>query len=337
MASNTGPLRFNLERTLVAGNVLHRVTDESSVQSVQRVLTALLPHFDFYCKQGPRYPGPLPVSLDFSGIEKVKSMEYFACEKNDGERLCCCFVRINGYKVSLALTRRGDIIALSPASRLPRAIFNGTVVDAELATSKAGSQQQVVTFFDALCVAGANVEDKAFVDRIGALNHIMYSYFSEPSDPVAYRIKPFFRVKTQFKEFLEYYYDAQDAHPLDGIIFVPNEQPIKYGRDTSLFKWKSPMHHTIDFVLDRHGAMDLFVYDRGRLIKVAQATNANNVELAGKVVECQFVTPTLWKIVKERPDKMRGNDLTTYQSTLATISQDITMRVLFSALVAAKA
>ena len=270
----------------------------------------------------PRFPGPNPVSLERSHLAGLQPARYWVCEKTDGTRyaLMCCMYR--GHRLAVLLDRKLAAYVL-PLRRVPKALFQGSVLDGELAWNKLHGQFQFMVF-DAVMVAGIPVFHKPFSHRLADARLALRDYALDPRDPVHVRVKGFDRLAAlaEFRGRL----DAIRRHfDIDGVVLTPEDGDVVYGRHMRMFKLKAfggQQAHTVDFLAGDGDALQVF--DAGRHVRVGTLQPGPGVPV-GSIVECTFVGGDRWAMAGIRTDKTTANDMFTYRKTMLNISEALTL------------
>lgn len=307
----------------IGSHVLHRVTGADATAILKKLhdLTGT-----------PKFPGPNPISLERKDLLKLQQKQYYACEKTDGVRHAFFACTHKGHNVAVILDRRLSMWLL-PLRGLPRAAFQGTVLDGEIALNMRNSSEEDAAWwqflvFDAVWVSGVPVFSLRFMDRIHAARKMAGAYKESPDDPLKVRVKNFVDMAAPGSA------DALRAHlamasgffACDGIVFTPDDE-VTYGRHMDMFKFKDSSKHTVDFlVLDAAGALG--VWDPaskshasvGRLLK-----SAGRLPPRGAVVECSLrcARSKTWTVIMQRLDKNEANDMLTFQKTLVNIRENL--------------
>ena len=274
-----------------------------------------------------RFPGPLPVSLERADLYKLKEQEYVACEKTDGARFALVCLVYGGLKIVVLVGRNGSV-ALFPLKHVPRAMFQGTVLDGELAIDKSTGAFAFV-IFDAVVVSGVSVGHATLCERLRAVKAALTHYRPDPADPAGLVVKSYvsMRVPMLVKSHLD---ASAQRFDVDGVIFTPMNEPVVYGRHRGLFKLKTK--HTVDFVLDGRG--NLSVYDKHRrdhvVVGALAACTDDRVAINRPVVECAHTgggdpSVTTWTLVTAREDKTTANDMETFQRTMLNMRESLSL------------
>lgn len=151
----------------------------------------------------------------------------------------------------------------------------------------------------------------------------------------------------------------------DGLIFMPINEKVKFGKHTGLYKWKD--QHTIDVMVERRAKRDhngdrlwnIYILDNKTLISASDASNpvirvGNDEERStchlvdnlamysiqnspNLIIECSIEvdqashTLRLYPI-RHRPDKTHPNSVTTIDSTIRNVMEHVHIEHLITAL-----
>ncbi len=280
-----------------------------------------------------RLPGPNPVSLERAHFAKLRSAEYVVSEKTDGVRfVLTCFVH-DGIKIVAIMDRAANVYLL-PLRKVPRVLFQGTLIDGELAWNKKTEKFAFVAF-DAVALSGVTVGHTNLYDRVIALKKAFEMYVPHPDDPASFEIKSFVPLKlsAMIEPFLR---EANARYDVDGVILTPTHDPVRYGRHFGLFKMKTKGRHTVDFKCDTQGILS--VYDPATSHHVAVGQLVVGIPDEESIVECSHmgagdVDIKYWKLENVRKDKTTANDVLTYEKTMLNMRENVTLRDLQNALV----
>lgn len=301
------------------GLVLDRLDDEP----VRQQLSATMRDMANDDAPGPRYPGPNPVSLDRSHFPILRASPYYICEKTDGVRyaLVCCLAAdgTGAVRKMCVLVDRALTAFLLPLRKVPKAMFQGTLLDGELVHNKRSGEWEYLVF-DAVCVSGVPVLDSTLVGRLEAVHHALRVYRRDPADPVVLKQKPFFSAR-RFGEFETHLSRVSHEYDIDGVILTPAVPAVTYGRHMQMFKVKRHADHTVDFLVAQDG-MSLAVFDRGVHKTVGHLDRA---AAPGAIVECSRVGEGVWTVVRVRTDKSTANDAFTYNKTMLNMRERLTV------------
>ena len=328
--------------------VLHRVTDRAVLSRVHATMRDLANDGSARA----RYPGPNPVSLEASRLPGLSAQTYVVCEKTDGVRyaLVCCTCTLGnaaaggkpgrqpgrqpggqpggqpgrqpggqpGGQVNVcALVDRALTVYLLPLAHVPRAMFQGTLMDGELVRNKVtGAWEYLV--FDAVCISGVPVLEGTLEARMDGVRRALAVYRASPGDPVLVRAKSFYSSFDQFEQHLAL---IGANYEVDGLILTPAAPPVVYGRHMDMFKVKLSNRHTIDFLVGGDG-VSLRVFDAGAHTAVGTLASAAT---PGTIVECSLVGGDTWAVVGVRTDKTTANDMFTFQKTMLNIRENLSV------------
>ena len=313
-----------------AGLRLRKITDAASLAAVRAAVRDL--SRDDATR--PRFPGPNPVSLDTGHFARLKAEPYYVCEKTDGVRhAMVCFEAPDpttglgrGTVNMCALVDRALTAYLLPLGGLPKAMFQGSLLDGELAWNAADERWEYLVF-DAVCVSGVPVLEGDLVRRLEAVRCALRVYREVAGDPVSVRAKPFFSA-TRFEEFEEYLAVARTRYAVDGLILTPALPPAVYGRHAGMFKVKFDSKHTVDFLVAEDGR-GLRVFEAGTHVTVGALHPSTASVAPGSVAECALhggaagAAAGQWGMVMIRRDKTTANDMFTYQKTMLNIREGL--------------
>lgn len=307
------------ETLVINGNnfPMHRLTGEAASDVVKQLM-----HLGMDDHKFPRLPGPNPVSIERKDFEKLKTKKYAIAEKTDGVRFIMMFTRLFDFKVCTIIDR-SMAAYLVPLKSIPRVLFQGTLLDGELTVDKHG--RKCFILFDAVVVSGVTVSQLDLGSRIIAMRRGLKDFKIHPNDPVELRMKAWSELsdvnaaKTKISE-------AEKIYHTDGVVCIPKDDPVIYGRNFDFFKLKPKGTHTVDFILmDNNGTIGVYDPRSKRDVAIGKVSCTYQ---AGVVVECEIVD-NVWKVVCVRTDKNQSNDMLTYEKTLLNIRENIKLHELF--------
>ncbi len=302
----------------------HCVQDPAtrSVLDAVRKLSLMSPTAPF------KYPGPLPVSLERADVSRMKTQDYVVCEKTDGARFALvCLVHAvsdgSNLKIVALVGRKGDVY-LFPLQHVPKAMYQGTVLDGELAFDKhAGRFTYVI--FDALTVSGVSVGHLPLYDRLRVTHEALTHYKAHPKDPATVMIKSY--VSLRAPALVRQHLDSVAARfDVDGVVFTPTRDEVRFGRHRGLFKLKTK--HTVDFLVGRDGELQVFDHARRSHVSVGKLMGPSPG--VGAIVECTHMglgdpAMDLWTLLHVRSDKTTANDVETYERTMLNMRENLTL------------
>lgn len=273
--------------------------------------------------EAPRFPGPSPVSLERAQLPALvaRAGETWLCEKTDGTRYAFAALTYAGRRV-VALIDRALAVWLCPLRGLPRAAFQGTLLDGELAWNKRAKTWTYLAF-DALCLSGIPVFHAPFSARIRYLHRALAPALvaADPADPCVLRVKEFVPA-SDWEGCLAHAARAAQYYDCDGLVFTPDPDAVRFGRHMRMYKWKDPAKHTVDFLVGPGGTLG--VYDaRARAHTTVGRLVGGAAGPPGTIAECAHVSADVWRLVHVRGDKKTANDHFTYTKTMNNIREKL--------------
>lgn len=262
------------------------------------------------------FPCPQPSSLERKDLSAIRD-GYWVSSKFDGERR---IVVINGSGAT-SHRRNGEICKI--IAKFPRFAYRLTIFDCELV----GSVHHVI---DCFACNGNDIHNLPYSARRNAANDVIEKMIIGKSE---------FSLKAVFPVSLaKNIYNPDES---DGLIFTPENHPVKYGTDDKLFKWKPLTKHTVDFKVIFHSRVNLDkkwisylepARDRGYdLLIKGDGQNTficwepeeifGTVD-SGTIVEC-FFDSGHWRPMRVRDDKIEPNSLFVFRRTLTCIKENI--------------
>lgn len=269
-----------------------------------------------------KFPGPNPVSLDTSHFPTLAAEPYYACEKTDGVRMllvCCRHAGVN----LVALVDRAMTWYLFPLQLVPKAMYQGTLLDGELAWNKATKAWEYLVF-DAVTVSAIPVTSCTLPQRLAAVHRALQGkYKPVAQDPALLRIKTFVPCSKP-DDVSSHLCRAKLTYDVDGLILTPARAPVVYGRHNGMFKLKFGSRHTVDFLVAPNGK-DLLVFDAGQHTAVGRLSGCAYLK-PGCIAECvphSTADFAEWDVVTVRTDKTTANDMFTYRKTLLNMREKL--------------
>ncbi|AGE56250.1 mRNA-capping enzyme (mRNA guanylyltransferase) [Paramecium bursaria Chlorella virus NE-JV-1] len=271
-----------------------------------------------------RLPAPNPVSIERADIKKLKTKKYVIAEKTDGVRFVMFCTVLDDLKICSIVDRAGSVFLL-PLRRIPRVLFQGSIVDGELTVDKQGVSTFVI--FDAVVVSGITISHLNLADRLVYTSRAFKEFRADPKDPAAIVFKKWILLDAiDAKERLA---KAEKKFMCDGVVLMPVDSAVVYGRHFEMYKLKPSGTHTVDFiVMDARGTIGVYDYDNKQNVAICYIDMTEKLFLIGTIVECSYEHGT-WKALHARIDKNQANDLLTYQKTLRNIAENISVDELF--------
>eukprot|EP00854_Cymbomonas_tetramitiformis_P020835 gene20835-24976_t len=177
--------------------------------------------------------------------------------------------------------------------------------------------------FDVLLYTGKNVMQETLIKRLD-LAKTIYNQIRDCSH---------FSIHT--KDFLEldkFNNDTEYPFKTDGLIFTPINEPIAFGTNYSLYKWKDGLENTIDFYIDER--FQMFLLNKSQLYLTKETIHDEDIRNTKIpfpcIVECRWHSLYTWNIIKQRIDKDHPNSVYTFSKTMKNIEEDIKIHDLFN-------
>lgn len=218
------------------------------------------------------FPGSQPVSFQHSDIEeKLKSQDYYVCEKTDGLRTLMFIVLnpVTGEQGCFMIDRENNYYLVN-GFRFPRlphkrkeelleSLQDGTLVDGELVIQRnpmTKIQELRYLMFDCLAINGRSLIQSPTSSRLAHLGKEFFKPY--------YDLRSFYPGKCNTFPFklsmkhMDFSYDlikvanslSKLPHMSDGLIFTPvRTQYAIGGKDSLLLKWKPEQENSVDFKL----------------------------------------------------------------------------------------
>ena len=258
----------------------------------------------------PIFPGPQPTSIARGHLPLLKQNQYFVCEKTDGTRYGLICFMFEGKKMCMLVNRALDMYLMT--LNMPRTAYKGTFLDGELVKLKDGTWNFVV--YDGVIISGQQIGGLILEDRLGICNKFAAGILRTAKDLVKHiYVKKFWNI-----ENLDNLLSHEFPYETDGLVFTPNQEPIRVGTHDTLFKWKPRDKNTIDFQVK---GKRLFVQEKGLLVYECDIDQEYPDDT---IVECKYI-PNIrkWVPIGVRTDKHHPNNRRTFYKTLENIREDI--------------
>lgn len=235
-----------------------------------------------------RFTGAQPVSIERRHLRRLLEKPYAVCEKTDGTRSFLIREDDEPYLINRALVKTPVKV------RVPKQTYlDGEVIDGAFVV------------YDAMMIDSEDLCQMNLTDRMEHARRL---------------IKKIPLVKGAFRLVAKNHVPLADISTLDpckpgvdGLIFTPIDEPVRFGTHETLFKWKPLEHITVDFMYDREGFL---------CTQAGAVSKAKFQAPVGSIVECAFKNGQ-WALVKIRTDKNYANNKRTYERTLVNIREGI--------------
>lgn len=223
-------------------------------------------------KPSKTFPGSQPVSFQHSDIdEKLKSQDYYVCEKTDGLRVLMFIILnpVTGQQGCFMIDRENNYYLVNGFRfpRLPRkkkeelleTLQDGTLIDGELViqTNPVTKVQELrYLMFDCMAINGRSLIQSPTSSRLAHLGKDFFKPYYDLRSFYPDNCNTFpFKLSMKHMDFsyeLVKVANSLDklAHMSDGLIFTPVRAPYAAGgKDSFLLKWKPEQENSIDFKL----------------------------------------------------------------------------------------
>lgn len=268
------------------------------------------------------FPGPQPTSIERQHFSCLRNKKYHVCDKTDGVRYAFICCTIDDKKVASVIDRslKAHLLKL----RIPRECAKGTVLDGEIIQRTDGAW--IFLVYDCVAMCGVPVNTNTFSERLAYTDTFIDTYKKTDSDALLFLKKDIFPL-----ENLNAFLDQNRPYKTDGIILIPDDDPVRVNTHPFYFKLKNGHENTVDFAVNKNGT--LFLQSKGELKKTMNCIkdgSARDVPLdirigdeAYAIIECRFVKDKEWTFVCARPDKNLPNSLYTHKKTMINIKENI--------------
>ena len=281
------------------------------------------------------FPGAQPVAVEIKDIKaKLQNEKYMVCEKSDGERGVLLLLNLNNKPMCFMINRNNDIFFLDLSFK--KEIYEGTVLDGEIIKTKNGTWNYLM--HDCMIYNGTNFMEKPHLLRYACIiDLICKRYVNKETDCVNLKTKLFYVYGPKIETTWDHI-NKTTENKIDGLIFTPVYQPIKFGRDYNLLKWKELETITIDFLIRNvKNKINLYGIRKNKLyIFTSFGKDHTNYDIIydflgendNVIVECKC-NSNLFIPYKIRKDKNKPNGEITINNTLLNIKEAITIKELF--------
>lgn len=286
------------------------------------------------------FPGPQPVAVEKKNFEEMSKKEYVICEKTDGERHILILINIDNKPMCFITNRNSEFFFL-PFS-FKKEVFEGTIFDGELI--KNNNEEWNYIIHDCMCYNGQDYKIKNHILRYAAIiDFITLRYVVKSTDCFNIKTKIFYKYGPLISETWEHIVKTSE-NKIDGLIFTPVNEPIKFGRQWDLLKWKEPGNNTIDLLVKKIGKK-INLYGVKKQVNYIYKTftesdknfsfvenfcvlNAIDCKLKeGVIIEFKYsIIDELFKPYRVRSDKSYPNSQITIDNTVKNITEAIQIK-----------
>jgi hypothetical protein len=281
------------------------------------------------------FPGPQPVAVEKKDFGTLIKNQYMVCEKTDGERHVLILIKLDSKPMAFLLSRNGSIYFLNISCK--KEVWEGSIFDGELVQTKKDEWHYLIHD----CMA---YNSRSFMEHPHHLRYacimdfITKRYTPKESDAFDIKTKLFYVYGDRLAETWQHIVKTTE-NKIDGLILTPVRHPIIFGRDFSLFKWKNPEDHTMDFLVKLvQKKYNLYYYRKSQnviyktfghrdanypVIKTFVESNSLDV-VKGVIIEFKYSMETeVFKPYRIRLDKDKPNGELTIQNTFKNIEESI--------------
>jgi len=291
------------------------------------------------------FPGPQPVALERKNFPLKES--YMVCEKTDGERAILLLLQINNKPMCFIINRKNEIYFMDLSFK--KEVFEGSIFDGELIKTK-GSDKSEPTWnyliHDCMTYNGTSFLESSHRLRYACvIDFILKRYNNRSEDPFNIKTKLFYEYGPEILKTWEHIKKTTENN-IDGLILTPVNNPIIFGRDNTLFKWKED--NTIDFLVKEmipekgRTKINLHYYKKSLVIyKTFKANTKEYKEIiefvgdsdikAGIIIEFKISNKDIETLIpyRIRMDKHQPNGEITVVNTLKNVKENITVEELW--------
>lgn len=273
------------------------------------------------------FPGPQPVSIERKDFETLRKEKYVVCAKTDGERyfLYCTTIPVTferkkciKIKICVLVSRNFDFYIVTQKFINEKIYTKDTLLDGEIIDNK-------FVIHDSIILSGDNVKETNWENRWTKCNEFLNNFYKQnETNTFEIHLKKFYHLNSigsLFDEIKELKIKS------DGVVFYPMDLPVKYKTQYTLFKWKPPGNHTIDFKIVKSGTIyELFVFHKGHDKKFSEIPESRLFMLgqvkSDIIVEFEVRKKDFFP-VKIRTDKTRSNSYLTATKTILNARENI--------------
>ena len=288
------------------------------------------------------FPGAQPVTVERKNFETIKKEKYMICEKSDGERAVLILININDKPMCFIINRNNELYFMDFSFK--KEVFEGSIFDGEIIKTKKtadseGSWNYLI--HDCMVYNGTSFMKISHCLRYACVvDFITKRYINKLTDCFNIKTKLFYNYSDLIAKTWEHICKNTE-NEIDGLIFTPINEPIKFGRQYSLLKWKEPGNHTMDLLVKKmYKKINLYGYKKSGnyIFKTFSVESTNGMELIkycttnrildnlkeGIIIEFKYSFENdLFTPYRIRLDKIHPNGEITIINTLKNIEESI--------------
>lgn len=293
------------------------------------------------------FPGGHPVSMDRTNLDFLRLRPYRVSWKADGCRYMMYVQDADNVFFlarSLMLYKVDGKLAFPKITNLNENITD-TLLDGEMVLdNENGNKVPRYLIYDIISLNGNNdIRCKDFDYRCKIIRDVVVAarFKAKSKNIIPATGEPFKIFDKGFYglEHTKKTLDLKVLHEKDGLIFQPADLPYTSGTCLEILKWKPPHLNSIDFKLSiqeerKTGCLPekvAFLYVSNKpepfsKFRVGRGDSGYG-QYNNKIVECVVAENNgrrIWKILKERVDKLHPNSYETARATLESINNPVT-------------
>ena len=282
------------------------------------------------------FPGAQPVTVERKNFETLKKEKYMICEKSDGERAVLILININDKPMCFIINRNNELYFMDFSFK--KEVFEGSIFDGEIIKTKKtadseGSWNYLI--HDCMVYNGTSFMKISHCLRYACVvDFITKRYINKLTDCFNIKTKLFYKYGNDLNKTWEHINKTTENN-IDGLIFTPINEHIKFGRDYTLLKWKE--EHTVDFSVRKIGVKINLYYIKNKGIQIYKVLSkgTENYELILKfltendllkkdvIIEFKIPYSGYFTPYRLRLDKDKPNGEITVINTLKNIEENI--------------
>ena len=287
------------------------------------------------------FPGAQPVTVERKNFETIKKEKYMICEKSDGERAVLILININDKPMCFIINRNNELYFMDFSFK--KEVFEGSIFDGEIIKTKKTAESEGswnYLIHDCMVYNGSSFMEISHRLRYACVvDFITKRYINKPTDCFNIKTKLFYKYGPELVKTWEHI-NKTSENKIDGLIFTPINEHIKFGRDYTLLKWKE--EHTVDFSVKKIGIKINLYYIKNKGTQVFKVLSkgtenydlilkyltendllkrekdAKDVIIEFKIPKKDYFTPYRLRLDKDRP-----NGEITVINTLKNIEENI--------------
>lgn len=188
-----------------------------------------------------QFPGSQPVAIEKKDLPLKQ--KYMICEKSDGERAMLILIYINKKPMCFMINRKNEFFFTDFSFK--KEVYEGSIFDGEIIKTKTGAWNYLI--HDCMCYNGTSfLEINHRLRYACGIDLIVKRYNPKPTDCLSIKTKLFYDYGPEIIKTWEHIKKTTE-NEIDGLILTPVNNPVVFGRDYSLLKWKET--NTLDLLV----------------------------------------------------------------------------------------